>query len=590
MKNLKFTVLAIFGIVAMIGCSGEKISFGPEDKPVVESNVGTLSLDGLVTECRIDERDKENGLTPDVTRNGGVDVNNFDCQIINNNNEVVMEFKVGERPSGLIELPVGGYILKVQSGSVPAAAWDAPVYGAEKAFKIVRKETTNIKEVVCTLLNIKVSLTYAPDLLERLGAETFAMVSVGENALKFVLDETRSAFYFAPNEKNTIVIAIEALYAADKVNFKKVNMTKSVDNVSAGQHSKIHLYLTSADNGKLDVNVTLRDWVTDEIIPCNVASLVDEDEYVENDPTIPSGDNPSIIWDGYDINKRYSLNDVTAVDLLVNAKHGISQFTVQIKSETLTPSELAGVGLCDVLNLCYPKQSYDSNNPGVYIDVEQPLRDLGFAVGEDIIGKSSVVLSITQFLGVFKGVSAGTGHKQDFILTVTDTQGNTTTQTLKLQEGEVTEEEPVNGPSIIWAGYDFSKRYAINSDLTVDLEIVAESGIKELLCEIKSEVLTPSELAAVGLCNILNLCYPKQSYDSNNPGVYIDVEQPLRDLNFAVAEGVLNQKKVTLSITMFLGVLQGVSGTDLKLHDFVLTVTDNNDNTTVQTLMLQTGN
>jgi len=38
-----------------------------------------------------------------------------------------------------------------------------------------------------------------------------------------------------------------------------------------------------------------------------------------------------------------------------------------------------------------------------------------------------------------------------------------------------------------------------------------------------------------------------------------------------------------------MGVLQAVSGSDLKNHDFVITVTDNEGNTTVKTLMLQTG-
>jgi len=38
-----------------------------------------------------------------------------------------------------------------------------------------------------------------------------------------------------------------------------------------------------------------------------------------------------------------------------------------------------------------------------------------------------------------------------------------------------------------------------------------------------------------------------------------------------------------------MGMLKGVSGADLKHHDFVLTVTDNEGNTTVKTLMLQTG-
>ena len=587
MKNFKLTVIAILGAIAMIGCSNEKISFVPVQDSVESSNVGILSLDGLVTECRVDERDKDNGVAPEATRSRSVDVNNFDCQIINSDNEVVMEFKVGSRPSGPIELPVGGYVLKVQSGEVLPAAWDAPIYGAEKAFKIERRQTTTINEVICSLLNIKVSLTYAPDLFERLSAETVATVSVGDNALDFVLTETRAAFYLAPNLKNTITIAIAAWYAADKVNYKKVNMTKSVENVSAGQYSKIHLYLSNADKGKLDVNVTLYNWVTDETIPCSVADVITEDEYIENDPNVPSGDNPYIIWDGYDITKRYSLDTVSAVDLLVNAKFGISQFTVQIKSDTLTPEQLASVSLCDVLNLCYPAQSYDSNNPNVYIDVEQPLRELGFAVGEQVLNQQSVTLSITQFLGILKSVSQD-GHKHDFVFRITDGQGNATTQTLKLQTGEVTEDEPVDGPVIAWEGYDISQRYSLDDVSAVDLLISATSGIKTFTVQIKSETLTPEQLASVSLCDVLDLCYPTQSYDSNNPGTPIDVEQPLRELGFAVGEQVLNQQSVTLSITQFLGILKSVSKQGHK-HDFVLSVTDNNDNTTVQTLMLQTG-
>ena len=590
MKNLKFTVIAIIGVIAMIGCSNEKISFDStnDTQSVDESNVGILSLDGFVAECRIDERDKDNGVTPEATRSRSVDVNNFNCQIINSDNNVVLEFKVGERPSGPIELAVGGYIFKVQSGEVLPAAWDAPVYGAEVPFKIERRKQTDINEVICSLLNIKVSLTYAPDLFERLGAETVATVSVGNNALEFALTETRAAFYLAPNVTNTITIAIAAMYAADKVNYKKVNMTKSVENVSAGQYSKIHLYLSNADKGKLDVDVTVQNWVTDETIPCNVADVITEDEFIENNPNIPSGDSPYIIWDGYDITKRYSLDTVTAVDLLVNAKFGISQFTVQIKSGTLTPEVLADTNLCDVLNLCYPTQSYDSNNPNVYIDVEQPLRELGFPVGEQVLNQQSVNLSITQFLGILKTVSHD-GDKHDFVFKITDSEGNTTTQTLKLQTGEVTEDEPVDGPIIAWDGYDITKRYNLDSVSAVDLLISATSGIKAFTVQIKSETLTPEVLADTNLCDVLNLCYPTQSYDSNNPGTPIDVEQPLRDLGFAVGEQVIGQQSVNLSITTFLGVLQTVSGPSLKNHDFEFTVTDNNDNTTVQILMLQTG-
>ena len=588
MKTLKLTAIAIIALFAVVGCGRESLTLEERQSATI-SEKGLLALGGLVAECRVDERNKDNDVLPEETtrtREGGVDVNTFDCQIINSDNEVVMSFKLGERPTEAIELKTGDYIFKVQSGEIPNAAWETPIYGGEKAFKIVRDTTTSIEKVICSLLNIKVSLTYAPDLFERLGAETIATVSVEGHSLPFTLTEQRAAFYVAPHAKNTITIAIEAQYAADKVNYKKVVMTKYIENVSAGQYSKIHLYLANADKGKLDVSVQLHDWVTDEVIPCSVADLIFEDEYIEN-PDQPSGDNPSIVWDGYDISKRYSLDDVAAVDLLINAKHGISQFLVQIKSETLTPEELAGVGICDVLNLCYPAQSYDSNNPGVYIDTEGPLRGLGFAVGDEVLGKEFVKLSITQFLGVLKSVSQD-GHRHDFVITVTDSEGNQTIRTLKLQSGEVTE-EPAAAPTIAWVGHDIAQREQIVDGLEVDLLVEAEAGISQFLVQIKSETLTPSELANVGICDVLNLCYPAQSYDSNNPGVYIDTEGPLRGLGFTVGEDVIGKTSVTLSITQFMGVLKAVSGEELKLHDFVLTVTDNNGNTTVKTLMLQTG-
>ena len=290
-------------------------------------------------------------------------------------------------------------------------------------------------------MQIKVTITYAPDLLERLGEETTTTVIVGENSLTYSLTEGRDGYFLAPQVNNNVVLSIKGTYAADKVNFKAVEMNKEVKNVKVGQHSKIHFYIEHANEGNIKVNVTLRDWVTDSVIPCNVADLVTEEEWTE-------GGNEG------------------------------------------------------------------GNDPGT----------------------------------------------------------------------------TVGAPDIIWAGYDMSQRYAITGDLTVDLEIVAEKGIKELLCEIKSEVLTPEELLNNSLCNVLNLCYPQQSYDSSNPTEYINVETALRELNFAVAEDVLNQKSVKLSITMFLGVLQAVSGTSLKNHDFELTVTDNAGVTTVKTLMLQTGN
>ena len=583
MKKITSMMIAIFAALFMIGCDGENLSINNGKEEVI-SDKGYLSVSALSVDCRIDEKDPDVGvMSAPVTRNS-VNVDNFNCEIINSKNETLMSFKFSERPTEAIALEAGDYILKIQSGEVPGAAWDAPVYGTSKAFKIVRNETTALSALVCSLMQIKVAVSYAEDLLERLSAETLTTVKIGENSLPFVLTEERAGFFFAPNVNNTIELHIVGKYAADKVNFKDVEMNKEVTNVKVGQYSKIHFYLEHSATGSIRVGVTIRDWVTDEIIPCNVADVIDEDEYPEYpEPT----EDPSIVWEGYDISKRYSLDEVAAVDLLINASKGINGFLVQIKSETLTPEQLSGVGLCDVLNLCQPTQSYDSNNPSVYVDVEQPLRELGFAVGEDIIGKTSVKLSITQFLGILKAAGKD-GDRHDFILTVTDAEGNKNVKTLKLQTGEVTP-EPVEDPSIEWDGHDISVREQIVDGLAVDLLINASKGIKELYVEIKSDVLTPDELSGVGLCNVLNICYPKQSYDSRNPEAFIDVEQPLRDLGFAVGEDVIGKTSVKLSITQFMGILIAVSGSDLKMHDFEITVVDNDGNKTVKTLMLQTG-
>ncbi|MBR2442998.1 MAG: DUF4493 domain-containing protein, partial [Rikenellaceae bacterium] len=281
MRFTKFAAVTLFATLLMAGCAEEKLSFGNEGEENT-SNKGFLSVSDLTVDCRIDENDPELGLsTRQATRNS-VDVANFECSIINENNEVVKSFKYSERPTEPIELETGDYIFKMQSGEVAPAAWDSPVYGAVKPFKIVRNETEDLSQMVCSLMQIKVSVSFDPTLLERLGAQTLTIVSVGENSLEYTLTESRAGFFLAPQVSNTISLRIWGTYAADKVNFKNIEMNKEVLDVKAGQHSKVHFYLEHEAEGSIKIGVTLRDWVTDEIVPCNVADLVVEEEWKED--------------------------------------------------------------------------------------------------------------------------------------------------------------------------------------------------------------------------------------------------------------------------------------------------------------------
>ena len=127
MKIAKFTVVALLAAFVM-GCADEQLSLGNGDNGEA-TNKGTLSISQLVIDCRIDETDPDVGVAPKNVTRATVDVTNFDCSIVNEKNEVVKSFKFGERPTENIELPTGDYLFKIESGAVPGATWDTPIYG-----------------------------------------------------------------------------------------------------------------------------------------------------------------------------------------------------------------------------------------------------------------------------------------------------------------------------------------------------------------------------------------------------------------------------------------------------------------------------
>lgn len=106
------------------------------------------------------------------------------------------------------------------------------------------------------------------------------------------------------------------------------------------------------------------------------------------------------------------------------------------------------------------------------------------------------------------------------------------------------------------------------SSVVINVHSEAETGIEVFKVKIVSDILTPSELEAVGLTDNLDLV---------TPGEY---EDGLKGLGFPVNIGGL--KDVRVDISQFMGLL-AVLGTGS--HDFVLTVGDANG-TTVKTLTL----
>ncbi len=135
------------------------------------------------------------------------------------------------------------------------------------------------------------------------------------------------------------------------------------------------------------------------------------------------GSAPELKWTNkagtftYDFDTRYTISDTDPeVKISVTSATGIVGFTVDIISETLTPSELQGLGLATHMDLV---------NPGEY---KTPLENLQFPTGEDVAGQKNLEFDISQFMPLLKILGPG---DSDFKLTVTDA-GGVTVKTIML--------------------------------------------------------------------------------------------------------------------------------------------------------------
>ena len=565
MKLLKSTLLSLVAIAAVSCESGL-----PTENTQLSANKGYLSLSSLSVELVTDHKPVDGELSTRALVRAAADVNTFDCSIVNEQGqEVIPSFKYGERPSQNIELEAGKYIFKMISGQIKGAEFDAPVYGLAEPFTIVRKQTTTLSELVCTLQNIQASVSYSADLRAALSDDTTATLTVGSSSLVYGVNETRSGYFKAEKALNDIDLLMKGKYTQEGKEPAEFEFTTTIKDVKAGQHSDIQLYIEYSTEGSIAISVTIDGWVVDEGIVYDLAGLISEDIMVDDT------DKPVISLEGGDIDAPITLlatdfdaNGNCTKDIVVDiaSKSAITSAVVEIASSN--PMMIASL---DQYNLT---TSFDLCNAGA---ATGSLKLMGLAVNDQIKGKTEVSYNLTATMKLLKEY-VGT---HTFTVTVTDEKGGATTTTLTI----VIEGEQV-GPNIVWKGYNIDQQYTVIPGMTVDIVVNANAGIKEFTVKINSNVLTPKELNNVGLCDVLNLTNPAASYSSVNPNFNTSsIEGTLTGFGFPTGAAVLNQTSVEFSITQFLDLL---SFTGAGTHHFVMTVTDNDGNSIVKTLMIET--
>lgn len=407
MKKIFYIALtAVLGL-AGTSCDREKLTYDSEP-----GEISTLDLSSFDVILNNDIKEIEK---KPVSR--AVDTGDFTVQIFRTDNgseTLENNWKYSKTPE-IVTLNVGNYNLKVFSHKVQPAEWEKPYYYADKTFSIEENRMTQIDTLVCTLQNIKVSVSYSEDLKTLMGEDCKVTVEIGKGTLDFDKEESHAGYYRSDSESNLLI----ATFSGTIDGYEEVNRIQ-VDNVKAGEWRKIHYDIKrpepGSETGGVTPSVTLD--ASCEIID-HFGNVTIDEEVIEDPNPIDPGTDPdptdapkitsSTIKLGTPVTVTEGLQ--VSVDITSSDKNGLTGLVVDIESPTLTPDELAGMGLAAHLDLV---------NPG---DLKTAIEGLGFPTGSNVLNQSKVTFDISDFMPLLGLLGAET---HNFIIKATDAQGTTT--------------------------------------------------------------------------------------------------------------------------------------------------------------------
>lgn len=544
MKNM-FKALSLVMIVALgLGsCSKDNVDYkgGQDDS---KENIGYLAIGGMEASILVDTENIDSD-----TRAEGVDINTFDVVITNKAGEQMAAFKYGERPEEPIALEAGVYNIVMSSESMVGAEWEKPVYGADREVIITRKQTTEVKDIVCKLRNIKVSVSYAADIKEQLDpALTTMTVALADNSLVYAIDEARGG-YFAPiAEENTLQLTFKCRYIDGD---KDIIMTNEISGVKAAQWRKINVVIQHAADGTAHIGIVCDTWTYDEEVIFDTTVALFEEVLVDDT------DLPVINFEGHDLALPFELTDdmfdaegnfTKNINIDITAKSAIQSIVVKASSDN--DEFLAAYD--DVMPL--EADICDGSVSNTFLKL------MGYPT--DAKGATSTRIKFGAMADMLRSYEGA----HSFEITVVDANGGKSTATLTVKYGQNV------APTIVWVGYDIDKRQTYSSGMTCDLTVKAPLTIADFKVKIISETLNADQLTSVGLADEFSLVNDTQFFES------------LSGLGFPVGDAVYGKSELSLSISNFLSVLAMLGPGE---HDFEMSVTDMEGNTTTKTVMFR---
>ena len=540
-----FKALSLVMIVALgLGsCGKDKVDYNGGQIDAKE-NIGYLALGSMEASILVDTENIDS-----ETRAEGVDINTFDVVITNQAGDEVTSFKYGERPAEAIALEAGVYTITMQSAAMIGAEWEKPVYGAEREVIITRKQTTEVKDIVCKLRNIKVTVAYSADIKEQLDPKYTTMtVALAENELEYRVDEARGGYFAPVAVENTLQLTFKCRYVDGD---KDIIMTNEIAGVKAAQWRKINVVVQHAADGTANIGIVCDTWTYDETVVFNTSAYLFEEVLVDDT------DLPVINFEGHDLAEPFELTDemfdaegnfTKNINIDITAKAPIQSIVVKASSD----NEEFLAAYDDVMPL--EAEICDGSVSNTFLKL------MGYPT--DAKGATSTRIKFGAQVDMFRSYEGA----HSFEITVTDANGGKTTAKLTVKYGQNV------APSIVWVGYDIDKRQTYTAGMTCDLKVKAPLAIADFSVKIISETLNADQLTSVGLSDEFSLVNDTQYFES------------LGGLGFPTGDAVYGKTDIDLSISKFLSVLAILGPGE---HDFEMSVTDMEGNTTTKTVMFR---
>lgn len=317
-----------------------------------------------------------------------------------------------------LSVPAGTYMLIARStdAETPIAEFEQPVYGVSKEFSVVAGQTTTIGELVCTLVQCKVTVAYSDEFLASVTGPGFTKVTVTEGyPLQYNLSANGSyeqqAGYFAVNGSTMTVV-----FSGD-IDNKNQKMTKTFTGVAARQWRQVKFVQKKNEQGDATFDILIKDLISDEVLN-NPLDVVEE--IIGDDPNAPKGDGGITLVPDYEAGCDSEITDLTNIriypvetkDMSIKFKasvpSGVKKFTVDIASDN--DGFIAAVDAADArhLDLINPTEK----NAIIFTVVP-------FPHGQDLIGKTEIVFDLSAAQDAiinYKGVHS-------FSMTIVDQMG-----------------------------------------------------------------------------------------------------------------------------------------------------------------------